>query len=101
MDVTSICEPPNGLAAAVDAEPIEIAKFWANRSGDAIIIKLVQYHGRWCVDVRRYYSTREGLFAPTNKGLMVSIGKLPDLAKAIARAETQAGKHGLISGGVE
>jgi hypothetical protein len=82
-----------------DAEPIEVAKFWANRSGDAVIIKLVQYHGRWCIDVRRNITTRQGLFAPTSKGLMLSIGKLPDLAKAIARAEAEAGKHGLISEG--
>jgi Transcriptional Coactivator p15 (PC4) len=102
MDITSICRRvPNDLAAQVDAEPIEIAKFWANRGGDAIIVKLVQYHGRWCVDCRRYFTNKSGLFSPTAKGLMISVRKLPDLVKAITRAEEEANKRGLIAGGDE
>jgi hypothetical protein len=92
---------PNDLAAAVDCEPIEVSKFWINRSGDACIIQLKQYHSKWFIDCRRYCSTKEGLFAPTSKGIMIAIRRLPDLIKAITKAETEANKRGLIAGGDE
>lgn len=83
-----------------DAE-IEIAKFWCNRRGEAVIVKLVQYHGRWCCDLRRHYTNQQGMFAPTNKGLMLDLRKLPELVKAVERAEKQAQAHGLLDGGDE
>jgi hypothetical protein len=84
-----------------DAKPIEVTKFWANRSGEAIIINLVQFHGRWCLDARRNYTNKEGLFAPINKGSMIALGKLPEFTKALARAERKAIELGLLDGGDE
>jgi hypothetical protein len=67
-------------------EEIEIAKFWANRSGDAVIVRLVQYESRWFVDIRRHAS-EAGKFVPTKKGLFVLGRKLPELIKALNKAE--------------
>jgi hypothetical protein len=46
-------------------EPIEIAKFWANRGGEAVIVRLCELEGQMLVDVRKYYSAADGTLKPT------------------------------------
>lgn len=75
---------------------VEISKFWANRRGDAIIVKLVEFGGKWFIDARRHYTDRSGRFAPTAKGTMLCIRKLPELLKAIEKAEREARARNLI-----
>jgi len=82
-----------------DAEPIEIAKFWANRRGEAVIVRLIDLEGRWFFDARRYYTDKHGKFAPTAKGLTLSVLKLPEFVKAITKAEAEARNRGLLDGG--
>ncbi len=82
-------------------EEIEIAKDWANRKGEAIITKLVEFKGRWFIDVRRHYTNKDGRFAPTPKGLMLPVRKIVNLAKAVTKAEAEARSRGMISDGSE
>jgi hypothetical protein len=77
-------------------EPIEVAKFWANRRGEAVIVSLREYEGAVVIDVRRFYTGADGKFAPTRKGISLTINKLPDLATAINKAVTKAQELGLI-----
>jgi hypothetical protein len=81
-----------------DLEEIEIAKFWANRKGEAIIVKLTPFKGRWFVDARRFYTDKQGKFAPTAKGICLPLRKLDDLTRALAKAKTIARDRGLIEG---
>jgi hypothetical protein len=37
------------------AEPVMVARFWANRRGEAIVIQLREFEGRALVDVRKYF----------------------------------------------
>ena len=77
-------------------EPIECAKFWANRRGEAAIVSLREYEGAVVVDVRRFYTAADGRFAPTKKGIALAIAKLPELAAAINKALAKAVELGLL-----
>jgi hypothetical protein len=80
-------------------EEHETAKLWADRSGNAVIAKLVQLDGKWYVDIRRHFTNAQGTFTPTKKGLMLSVRKIPDLCKAIAKTEREAVRLGLLPDG--
>ncbi|MCV0387403.1 MAG: hypothetical protein K5821_13420 [Nitrobacter sp.] len=77
-------------------EPVEIAKFWKNRKGDAVIVALTSYQGYNLVDLRTHFTNKEGKLQPTPKGLSVAVLRLPDLAKAVNAALKKAAELGLI-----
>ena len=64
------------------AEPVIVAEFWANRKGESIRVQLRKFEGRAVVDVRRFYTTKEGQLWPTKKGICLAIARLPELAQA-------------------
>jgi hypothetical protein len=82
-------------------EPIEIAKFWRNRKGEAVIVQLREYKGRTLIDCRVHFTDKEGKLQPTHKGLTMLLGKLPELSKALAKAEKKAAELGLLEGADE
>jgi Transcriptional Coactivator p15 (PC4) len=77
-------------------EPVVVAEFWANRAGESVRIQFREYEGTALVDVRRHYTAKDGVLRPTQKGLSITIRRLPDLARAIAKAERKARALGLI-----
>jgi Transcriptional Coactivator p15 (PC4) len=77
-------------------EPIEIAKFWRNRRGEAIIISLREYEGRALIDCRIHFTNKEGKLKPTGKGFALVVLRLPELAKAINKALAKARELGLL-----
>jgi hypothetical protein len=79
-------------------EPVEIAKFWRNRRGEAVIVCLREYEGRPLIDCRVHFTNKEGKLQPTSKGLSLVLARLPDLAKAINQALTRAQELGLLEG---
>lgn len=84
------------------SEPIEIAKFWKNRGrNESVHVSLSEYEGHPLINVRIYSTGSDGIDRPTPKGVAMSIRKLPELAAALARAETKARELGLIGGGAE
>jgi hypothetical protein len=70
------------------AEPLIIAKFWRNRSGEAVYVTLREFKGRDLIDLR--------VFAGDAKGLSLTIARLPELATAINRALNRARELELI-----
>jgi hypothetical protein len=46
--------------------------------------------------VRRYFTNSAGKLTPTRKGFAISLRKLPELRKAIAKVERQARAQGLL-----
>jgi hypothetical protein len=79
------------------AEPVEIAKFWKNRGRhESVRVTLSQYEGRPLINVRVYSTGTDGIDRPTPKGIAMEIRKLPELAKALALAETKARALGLL-----
>ncbi len=77
-------------------EPVEIAKFWRNRRGEAVIVCLREYEGRALIDCRVHFTNKEGKLQPTSKGLSLVVLRLPELAKAISKALAKARELGLI-----
>jgi hypothetical protein len=68
----------------------------ANRRGEAVRVQLREFEGIALVDVRRHYTAKDGVLRPTNKGLSITIRKLPALAQALAAALQKARELGLI-----
>jgi Transcriptional Coactivator p15 (PC4) len=78
------------------SETIEIAKFWRNRQGEAVIVCFREYQGRALIDCRVHFTNKEGKLQPTNKGLSLVLARLPDLAAALNKAMQQARALGLL-----
>jgi Transcriptional Coactivator p15 (PC4) len=77
-------------------EPIEVAKFWRNRRGEAVIVSLRTFEGRILVDCRIFFTASDGRLQATKKGLSLAVARLPELAEAITKALAQARTLGLI-----
>jgi hypothetical protein len=81
-------------------EPVVISKFWKNRRRrESVWISLGDYEGHCLINVRVYCTGTDGIDRPTSKGVAMGIGKLPELARALARAEAKAIELGLLDGG--
>lgn len=79
------------LAADPLAEPIVVMQMWRNRRrGEAIRVTLSRFEGRPIVDVRIFFTTSSGHMQPTKKGIAFGIAKLPELRKALEKAEATA-----------
>jgi hypothetical protein len=79
------------------AEPVIIAEFWANRRGEAIRVQLSEFKGRALLDVRKYYTAKDGTMQPTKKGFAIAVARLPELASGIGKALGKAQELGLIA----
>jgi hypothetical protein len=79
------------------SEPVEIAKFWKNRSrNESVHVALSEYEGQNLINVRVYSTGTDGIDRPTPKGIAMSVRKLPELADAIAKALAKARELRLI-----
>jgi Transcriptional Coactivator p15 (PC4) len=77
------------------AEPITVAEFWKNRSGQSIRLTLSTYAGRNLIDLRTW-CLEQGRLKP-GKGFAAEARHLPQLVKAFAKACSRARELGLIS----
>jgi hypothetical protein len=77
-------------------DPVVVAKFWRNRSGEAVIVSLRKYEGRPLIDLRVHFTNKEGKLQPTTKGLALVVARLPDLARAVNKALAKAKEIGLL-----
>jgi hypothetical protein len=84
------------------SEPVEIAKFWKNRRrNESVRISLSDYQGHSLINVRIYITGTDGIDRPTPKGVAMAVRKLPELAKALVKAEAHARTLGLLEGDSE
>lgn len=79
-------------------EPIEIAKFWRNRRGESVVVTLKDFKGKAIVDFRVHFQDRAGITQPSTKGLALMVRRLPDLLKAVQKANDKAAELGLLGG---
>jgi hypothetical protein len=78
-------------------EPIVISKIWKNRRrNESVHVTLSEYEGRCLINVRVYCTGTDGIDRPTAKGVAIGIRKLPELARALVRAEAKARELGLL-----
>jgi hypothetical protein len=77
--------------------PVEIARFWKNRARvESLHVSLSEYEGHALINVRIYATGTDGIDRPTQKGVAMSVRKLPELARALATAESRARELGLL-----
>jgi hypothetical protein len=79
-------------------EPVMVARFWANRRGEAIFVQLREFEGRALVDVRKHFTAKDGTMQPTKKGISIMVTRLPELAAALTKAAAKAVELGLLEG---
>jgi hypothetical protein len=86
-------------AHATLTEPISIAKMWKSRNHtEHVRVELSEYEGHPLINVRIWQTGSDGVDRPTVKGIAMAIRKLPELASALAKAETTAIELGLLQG---
>jgi hypothetical protein len=79
------------------SEPVEVEKFWRNRwRRESVHISLREYEGHVLIDIRVYYTGIDGIDRPMPKGLALGVRKLPELVRALVKAEAEARLRGLI-----
>jgi Transcriptional Coactivator p15 (PC4) len=79
------------------AEPIVPAQMWKGRRRDECIrITLSRYQGAAIADVRIFFTTTTGHMQASKKGIAFAIAKLPELRKALEKAEAKAVELDLI-----
>jgi hypothetical protein len=78
------------------SEPVVVARFWANRRGEAIYVQLRDYEGRTLIDLRKHYTDAAGKLQPTRKGISIVVARLPDLAAAVNKALAKAVELGRV-----
>lgn len=72
------------------AEPIKFG-FWRNRKRqEEVRVTLSRYENKAIADVRIYFTDQSGCMRPTKKGIALAIAKLPELRKALEKAEAKA-----------
>ncbi|MEK9281189.1 transcriptional coactivator p15/PC4 family protein [Bradyrhizobium sp. ISRA442] len=94
-----ICSDPAFATHLADplTEPRKIASFWRNRQRrEEVRITLSRYEGRPVVSVWVFFTTQDGRMQPSKKGLVLAVSKLPELRKALEKAETMALELDLI-----
>ena len=77
------------------SEPIEIARFWKNRRGEAIVVRLSSYEGHILIDQQSWFTAQDGSLKP-GKGLACSVRHLPELTAALNKALKEARARGLL-----
>lgn len=83
-------------------EPVIVHRMWKNRKrNESIRVSLRDYEGRALIDVRVYQTGIDGIDRPTTRGIAMGIRKLPELAKALAKAEADAKAGGLLDEAVK
>src|SRR5258707_10568421 len=75
--------------------PIEVAQ-WPLNGDEVIRLRLSNYRGRNVVDLRVWYRTVNGHYAPGPRGLTVDVRHLRNLSKGFRRARSRAKEAGLL-----
>jgi hypothetical protein len=78
--------------------PEPIAKFFksARDRTKHIRVELSEYEGHPLINIRVWQTGSDGIDRPTKQGIALAIRKLPELARAVAKAETRARDLGLL-----
>jgi hypothetical protein len=81
--------------SAALSEPVTVAEWWRNRSGQSIRVRLSPWEGRTLIDVSTWV-TVDGKLVPA-KGFAADVRNLPRLVLALSKAESRARELGLIA----
>lgn len=87
------------MSPPILADPVVISKLWKNRRrNESVHVTLSEYEGHNLINVRVYCTGTDGIDRPTQKGVSMGIRNLPELARALVKAEAKAHELGLLEG---
>ena len=92
--------PRRGRKAAPLAEPVIVDRWWRNRGGDAVYVRLSSFKEHNLIDIRSWRADSQGISRP-DKGIAMAVKHLPRLHTAIGKALSRAIELGLIDDDVE
>ncbi|MET4170817.1 hypothetical protein ABIB99_001899 [Bradyrhizobium sp. LA6.1] len=98
-DHLDICSDPQFATSSLDplAEPIVVFQLWkGRRRNQCIRLTLSRLNGRAIGDLRVFFTTETGHMQASKKGVAFAIEKLPELRRALERAEAKAIELDLI-----
>jgi hypothetical protein len=78
------------------AEPIRW-RFFKDRKHNQIVTSLETYEGHNLLNVRMWFTDKDGIDRPTAKGFTLSVLRIPDLLKSLNAAHAKAIELGLIA----
>jgi hypothetical protein len=81
------------------AEPVEIAKFWKSPRDRSAHVRVgfSEYQGHALINIRVWQTGSDGIDRPTQKGIALTVGKLPELHAAVAKALKKAQELELLA----
>jgi hypothetical protein len=88
-----ICSDPAFATHLTDplAEPLVVFQLWKGRQRtECIRLTLSRYKGKPIGDLRVFFTTPTGHMQASKKGIAFAIAKLPELRKALEKAEAKA-----------
>ncbi len=87
-----ICSDPDFATHPDDplAEPISWSPWKGRQRTECIRVTISRYQGKPIVDVRVFFTTPTGHMQATRKGVAFAIAKLPELRRALEKAELKA-----------
>jgi len=77
------------------AAPVIIASWWKNRGGEAIRVRLLTYEGQNIIDVRTWWTAKDGKLQPS-KGFACAVKHIPKLASVLVAAARKAEEVGIL-----
>jgi hypothetical protein len=93
----SVAQAPKARRKAAPlAEPVMVDRWWRNRGGDAVYVRLSSFKEHNLIDIRSWRADREGISRP-GKGIALSVKHLPRLHVALGKALKRAIELGLIA----
>ena len=66
-------------------EPVHVADI-QKRNDEIIRIEITEFKGKKLLNIRTWYKTDEGEFAPTKKGIALGVEQYDELKKAVDQA---------------
>jgi hypothetical protein len=91
--------PPSENNAPKSTLLAEIAKLWKDRRRiKSVHVDLSTFENHPFINIRIWETGSDGIDRPTKAGVALGVAKLPELARALAKAEAKARELGLIDG---
>lgn len=81
-------------------KPIVVSRFWRNQARECVVTTLEDFKGTPVINVRIWYTGRDGVLRPGKQGICLSVRCLPALSSAMTKALALAVELGVLPEGL-
>ena len=72
----------------MESQSTEIGRIQKNKT-TSTLIQLIRYKDQNYLDIREFFTTPNGKFLPTKKGVAIPVSKLSEMVNIVEQAEAQ------------